>query len=108
MPTVNYNARVAITWWPTTSLGLVTQRVEVYNQMNQQIAILDNLPSTQSGAEVMIPENAGWCNIYVYSLNSQGQGNAASTGLMIGASGIEQVPDAPGGLSASIVGWVAA
>jgi len=101
-------ARIRISWTPTASPGLHHQRVEVYGT-NGQLLTAD-LDSGTTIQELLVDENQ-YLNIYVYSLNSQNQGNSASVNMYIptyvapDTTPVEAIPDAPSNLSVEIIGW---
>ena len=100
-------ANIQVSWTPTGSAGLVSQRVEVYSPMGQLVTA--TLGAGDSSYQFTAEENQ-YLNIYVYSLNSIGQGNSAYTGYQVPAYTTEPppeaIPDAPSNLSASFIGWV--
>lgn len=101
-------ARIRISWTPTSSAGLHHQRVEVYG-MNGQLSTAD-IDAGTTTQELLVDENQ-YLNIYVYSLNSQNQGNSAGVNMYIPTyvspdpTPVEAIPDAPSNLSVEIIGW---
>lgn len=100
-------AIIQLDWQPTTSAGLHHQKVEVYGPAGLEASA--DLNPTDVTFQFTGTENS-YYNIYVYSLNSQNQGNSASVGIWVPSytdpnPPPESVPDAPTGLMINIVGW---
>jgi hypothetical protein len=98
-------AQLNISWTPTTSRGIKTQRVEVWNSMGQLLAS-QALGPTDSAFSCMVPDTNTYLYIYVYSLNSMGQGGNVTTSVSLDTSTQpEGIPDAPTGLNVSY-SWI--
>lgn len=101
-------ARIRISWSPTSSAGLHHQRMEVYGTMGQLLT--SDLGPGDTNTELLVDENQ-YINVYVYSLNSQNQGNSASVNMYVPSyvmpepAPTEAIPDAPVNLSIEIIGW---
>jgi hypothetical protein len=98
-------AQLNISWMPTTTRGLKSQRVEVWNSMGQQL-ISQTLPPTDTNFTCLVPDTNTYLYIYVYSLNSVGQGGNVTTSVSLDTSTQpEGIPDAPSGLNVGYT-WV--
>lgn len=101
-------ARIRISWQPTVSAGLHHQHLEIYGNSGQLYN--SDLGVADSVYDAVVDENQ-YVNVYVYSMNSQNQGNSATISLYIPSyvapevTPVEAIPDAPYNLSIEIIGW---